>query len=431
MSGHSGTYGWVFGQMRVDPNDENRVYTLGLWINVSDDGGATLEPIRRKIHADQHGMWIDPDNSNYILAAHDGGISVSYDKGENWRSLISELPLAQFYNVEYDLNEPFRVYGSVQDHHSFYTEVDLSRGKDNVQPTEWEYTLGAEGSTHQVDPRDNNSIFASLFYGKLAKATVAGYPEDMEWVLYETYPDEPAYRGQWMAPTLLSSHNPDIVYHGVQYVLKSIDKGGTWKVISPDLTYNDPDKQGDISYQTLTAIEESIFNADLLYAGTDDGRLWRTKDGGESWEDICTSPLPVRWVSRIVASQHDFGTVYVTQTGRRDDDAAVYVWRSRNFGDTWEDISANIPAGPVNVIREDPRSDSILYLGTDVGVYVSKNAGESWEVLGDLPCTYVHDLAIHPRDNMIIIATHGRGMFVLDAEPVNKQKEVAVRDWDE
>jgi photosystem II stability/assembly factor-like uncharacterized protein len=431
MSGHSGTYGWVFGQMRVDPNDENRVYTLGLWINVSDDGGATLEPIRRKIHADQHGMWIDPDNSNYILAAHDGGISVSYDKGENWRSLISELPLAQFYNVEYDLNEPFRVYGSVQDHHSFYTEVDLSRGKDNVQPTEWEYTLGAEGSTHQVDPRDNNSIFASLFYGKLAKATVAGYPEDMEWVLYETYPDEPAYRGQWMAPTLLSSHNPDIVYHGVQYVLKSIDKGGTWKVISPDLTYNDPDKQGDISYQTLTAIEESVFNADLLYAGTDDGRLWRTKDGGESWEDICTSPLPVRWVSRIVASQHDFGTVYVTQTGRRDDDAAVYVWRSRNFGDTWEDISANIPAGPVNVIREDPRSDSILYLGTDVGVYVSKNAGESWEVLGDLPCTYVHDLAIHPRDNMIIIATHGRGMFVLDAEPVNKQKEVAVRDWDE
>ena len=129
MSGHSGTYGWVFAQMRVDPNDENRVYTLGLWINVSTDGGATFEPIRRKIHADQHGMWIDPDNSNYILAAHDGGISVSYDKGENWRSFIKELPLAQFYNVEYDMNEPFRVYGSIQDHHSFYTEVDLSQGQ--------------------------------------------------------------------------------------------------------------------------------------------------------------------------------------------------------------------------------------------------------------------------------------------------------------
>ena len=425
MSGHSGTYGWVFAQMRVDPNDENRVYTLGLWINVSTDGGATFKPIRKEIHADQHGMWIDPDNSNYILAAHDGGISVSYDMGKNWRSFIKELPLAQFYNVEVDMNEPFGVYGSIQDHHSFHSTVDLSGGRDRIQPTEWDYTLGAEGSTHVVDPRDNNTIFASLFYGKLAKATVEGYPEDMEWVLPETFPEDPDFRGQWVAPTILSVHNADIVYHGVQYVLKSIDRGGTWKKISPDLTDNDPKKKGDISYQTISAMEESVFNSDLLYVGTDDGRLWRTKNGGESWEDIRTEPLPVRWVSRIVASKHDFGTVYVTQTGRRDDDAGVYVMRSTDFGTTWEDISANIPAGPVNVIREDPKDKNILYLGTDVGVYVSKDAGENWEVLGDLPCTYVHDLAIHPRDNMIIIATHGRGMFVLDADPVNINEEEA------
>jgi photosystem II stability/assembly factor-like uncharacterized protein len=421
MSGHSGTYGWVFGQVRVDPNDENRVYTLGLWINISTDGGASLEPVRRKIHADQHGMWIDPDNSNYILAAHDGGISVSYDKGENWRSLVEELPLAQFYNVEYDNHEPFRVYGSIQDHHSFYTEVDLSRGRDRVRPGEWEYTLGAEGSTHVVDPRDNNTIFASLFYGKLARSTVGGYPDDMDWLLPATFPGDPEFRGQWMAPTLLSDHNPDIVYHGIQYVLRSTDQGGTWEPISPDLSCNDPEKQGDISYQTISALEESPFNPKLLYAGTDDGRLWRTKDGGIKWEDIRTGPLPVRWVSRIVASKHDFGTVYVTQTGRRDDDAAVYVWRSTDFGTTWEDISSNLPAGPVNVIREDPDNPEILYLGTDVGVYVSKDAGKSWEVLGDLPCTYVHDLAIHPRENMIIVATHGRGMFVLDANPVNQK----------
>ncbi len=421
MTGHSGTYGWVFGQMRVDPNDEDRVYTLGLWINVSTDGGATFEPIKEKIHADQHGMWIDPDNSNYILAAHDGGISVSYDRGENWRNLIPELPLAQFYNVACDMHDPFRVYGSVQDHHSFYTEVDLSDGRDQVRPTEWNYTLGAEGSTHAVDLRDNNTIYASLFYGKLARSTVEGYPNDQEWVLPETFPEDPAFRGQWVAPTLLSHHNPDIVYHGVQYVLRSDDQGGTWERISPDLTYNDPDKKGDISYQTISALDESPFNPSLLYAGTDDGRLWRTKNGGKSWEDMRKEPLPVRWISRIVASQHDFGTVYVTQTGRRDDDAAVYVWRSEDFGSTWEDISGNIPAGPVNVIREDPGKDSILYAGTDVGVYISTDRGNQWQVLGDLPCTYVHDLAIHPRDNMVIIATHGRGMFVLDADPLNRK----------
>ncbi len=420
MSGHSGTYGWVFGQMRVDPNDENRVYTLGLWINVSSDEGANFEPIKQKIHADQHGMWIDPDNSNYILAAHDGGISVSYDMGENWRNLIKELPLAQFYNVEYDMHEPFRVYGSIQDHHSFFSEVDLSGGRDQVGPTQWDYTLGAEGSTHVVDPRDNNTIFASIFYGELARATVDD-PENKKMVLPKTFPKDSEFRGQWVAPTLLSLHNADIVYHGVQYVLKSTDKGGTWKKISPDLTYNDPKKQGDISYQTISALEESRYNSDLLYAGTDDGRLWRTKNGGETWEDIRKDPLPVLWVSRIVASEHDFGTVYVTQTGRRDDDAAVYVWRSTDFGTTWKDISSNIPAGPVNVIREDPGDKNILYLGTDVGVYVSKDGGQQWEVLGDLPCTYVHDMAIHPRDNMIIIATHGRGMFVLDADPINNK----------
>ncbi|MGM0473244.1 MAG: WD40/YVTN/BNR-like repeat-containing protein [Bacteroidota bacterium] len=428
MSQHSGTYGWVFGQMRVDPNDEERIYTLGLYINVSNDGGATFERIGKDIHVDHHGMWIDPDNSNYILAAHDGGISVSYDMGQNWRSFIPELPLAQFYNVEYDMSEPFRVFGSIQDHHSYYTEVDLTMGRDTVRPVEWEVTLGAEGSTHAVDPRDNNRIYASLFYGKLARATVEGYPDDMEWVLPENFPEDPESRGQWVAPTILSSHNPDIIYHGLQYVLKSTDRGGTWDKISPDLTYNDPEKKGDISYQTISVMDESVFNSKLLYAGTDDGRLWRTKNGGNSWKEIRKEPMPVRWISRVVASQHDFGTVYVTQTGRRDDDAQVYVWRSTDYGDTWEDIAANIPAGPVNVIREDPGSDSILYLGTDVGVYVSTDRGQQWRVLGDLPCTYVHDLAIHPRDNMIIVATHGRGMFVLDADPVNREKEEAAEE---
>jgi photosystem II stability/assembly factor-like uncharacterized protein len=422
MHDNFSTYGWVFGQVRVDPSDPNTVYSMGIWLNQSHDGGATFREIR-DIHADHHGLWIDPDNSNYILSAHDGGLSVSYDRGLNWRSFISELPLAQFYNIAYDLADPFRVYGSIQDHHSFYSEVDLSRGKDRIAPTEWKYTLGAEGSSHVVDPRDNNTILASLFYGKLAKATVSGYPGDMRYVLPSTYPEEQDFRGQWMAPTTFSPRNPDIVYHGVQHIMKSYDQGETWKQISPDLTFNDPKKQGDISYQTLTIIEESPFRSQLIYAGTDDGRLWRTKNGGQGWEEIRKDPMPVRWISRVVASKHDFGTVYVTQTGRRDDDAAVYIWRSTDFGETWEDVSGNIPVGPVNVIREDPTDPDILYVGTDVGVYVSLDRGTTWQILGDLPCTYVHDLKIHPRENLVIIATHGRGMFVLDAEPVNRKNE--------
>jgi len=428
MENHSATYGWVFGQIRVDPNDENGIYTMGIWFNQSLDGGATFKPIR-EIHADHHGLWIDPDNSNYLLSVHDGGLSVSYDKGENWRSLIEELPLAQFYNVAFDNAEPFRVFGSIQDHHSFYSEVDMSRGRDRIRPTEWEYTLGAEGSSHIVDNRDNNTILASLFYGKLAKATVEAYPEDMSYVLPSTYPDEPEFRGRWMAPTIFSPHNHDIVYHGIQYVMKSIDLGETWERISPDLTSNDPQKRGDISFQTITSIDESPFRAGLIYAGTDDGRLWRTKDGGKTWTDIRKNPMPERWVSRIVASKYDLGTVYVTQTGRRDDDAEVYVWRSTDFGDTWEDISANIPVGPVNVIREDPIDNEILYLGTDVGVFVTKDKAASWEILGDLPCTYVHDLQIQPRENLIIIATHGRGMFILDANPVNNKDKRRSRNY--
>jgi len=422
MRNHSSTYGWVFGQIRVDPNDENNIYSLGIWLNQSFDSGETFNEIR-DIHADHHGMWIDPDNSNYILSAHDGGISVSYDRGKNWRSLIKELPLAQFYNVEFDYADPFRVYGSIQDHHSFYSEVDLSNGRDQVPATEWEYTLGAEGSTHIVDPRDNNTIFASLFYGKLAKGTVSDYLEDNRYVLPSTYPEEEDFRGQWMAPTIFSPHNPDIVYHGVQHVMRSEDLGETWERISPDLTTNDPGKRGDISYQTLTSIDESPFRSGLIYAGTDDGKLWRTKDGGEHWKEILNNPMPQKWISRIVASKYDFGTVYVTQTGRRDDDAQVYIWRSTDFGETWEDCSGNIPIGPVNVIREDPHAKNILYAGTDVGVYLSTDSGKTWEVLGDLPCTYVHDLKIHPRENLVIIATHGRGMFVLDAEFINKNQQ--------
>ncbi|HDZ40128.1 MAG TPA: hypothetical protein ENH59_00380 [Bacteroidetes bacterium] len=428
MERHSATYGWVFGQIRVDPSDENIVYIGGISLSKSTDGGKTFTQLRGP-HADHHGLWIDPGNGNYLLNVQDGGLTISYDQGETWKYPIEQLPLAQFYNIEYDMSTPFRVFGSIQDHHSFFTTVDLSRGRDNVRPTEWRNILGAEGTTHAVNKVDNNTIYASSFYGNLARAEIDTYPQGQKGILPMRYSDEEILRGQWVAPTLLSPHNQDIVYHCMQYVLMSRDRGDTWEYISPDLSYNDPEKMGDISYQTISAFDESPLKFGLLYAGTDDGRLWRTKDGGKNWTEIRSDPVPVKWVSRITASQYDLGTVYMTQTGRRDDDFQVYIWKSTDFGDTWTDISGNIPVGPVNVIREDPVNSNILYVGTDAGVYVSKDGGESYEVLGDLPYAYVHDLQIHPGDNMIIIATHGRGMWVLDANDVNDKDKMRRRRW--
>ncbi len=423
MERHSGTYGWVFGQIRTDPDDENTIYTLGIWLNKSTDGGKTFSTITDP-HCDHHGLWIDPANPNYILDVHDGGLSISYDKGESWKHPIEALPLSQFYNITYDYNAPFRIFGSIQDHHSYYGTVDLSLGRDNARAVEFEHTLGAEGSIHVIDPRDNNTLYASVYYGNLARTEVDKYPESTKQVLPPNYPDEPALRGQWVSPITMSAHNNDIIYFGTQYVMMSKDRGGTWEKISPDLTYNDPEKFGDINYQTIQALDESPLLHGLIYAGTDDGRIWRTKDCGKNWKEIRSGAVPQRWVSRITASRYELGTVYMTQTGRRDDDFQVYVWKSTDFGETWQDISGSIPVGPVNVIREDPINPDILYVGTDASVYISKNKGKSWDVLGDLPFAYVHDLQIHPRDNMIIVATHGRGIFIMDANPVNRKEEI-------
>ncbi len=429
MERHSATYGWVFGQIRVDPNDENTVYTMGIQLNQSTDGGKTFKSLRGP-HVDHHGLWIDPSNSDYLLNVQDGGLTMSYDKGKTWKFPIEVLPLAQFYNVAYDFSTPFRVFGSIQDHHSFYAPVDLSRGRDRVPLQEFKNILGAEGSTHAVNPEDNNTIYSSTFYGALARAEINNYPKSTKDLLPNMYPEETPLRGEWVAPSIISKHNPDIIYHGMQYVMMSRDRGDTWEFISPDLSFNDPKKRGDINYQTISVLDESPLRFGLLYAGTDDGRIWRTKDNGKTWTEIRNGAVPQKLVSRIVASKYDIGTVYITQSGRRDDDFQVYIWKSTNFGDTWQDISGNIPLGPVNVIREDPVNKDILYVGTDAGVFVTKEGGKKWDILGTLPYSYVHDLAVHPRDNMIIIATHGRGLWVMDANPVN-EKDKRRRNYQE
>jgi len=427
MERHSGTYGWVFGQIRVDPNDAETSYIMGVPFSRSTDGGKTYTSFRDDPGGDNHALWIDPSNSNYLIKGFDQGVAVSYDKGQSWRYFQKEINVCQFFNINFDMATPFKVYGSMQDHGSFRGKVDLSRGRDRIPAVEFESAPGGEGSNHFVDPTNPDIVYSAGFYGTISRAEYdkpgryPGYPFTKT-ILPVLYENEPPLRGQWLAPFILSPHNPDILYHGMQYVFRSLDRGDTWERISPDLTTNDPATRGDIRYQTLFAISESPIMYGLIYAGTDDGRLWVTKDGGKAWTEITAGLAPGKWMSRAVASAYDLSTVYVAQNGKRDDDFTPYVWKSADYGKTWTSLAKGIPVGPVNVIREDPVNKDILYVGTDMGVYVTTDGGKTWMVLGgNLPTVYAHDLIIHPRDNVVVVATHGRGMWALDADKVNNK----------
>lgn len=418
MRNLSATYGWVFGQIRVDPVHEDRIYVMGLELNVSDDGGKTFRQLRG-MHVDHHGLWIDPDNPDYLVNVNDGGVVISYDGGKNWKTFTRNLPLVQFFTVNYDMGTPFQVYGSIQDHGSYRGKVDLGRGRLQIPAVDWEEAPGGEGSNHAIDPADPDLVYSAGFYGSLTRTDLkSGVEKD---ILPRVVQGEAKLRGQWLAPFILSPHNPGIVYHGMNCLFRSLNRGDSWEKISPDLSYGEKDKLGDIPFQTIFSISESPLKFGLIYAGTDDGRAHVTQNGGMDWEEISDGLMARKWISRIVASAYDPGTVYLAQNGKRDDDFTPYLWKSTNFGRNWENMVNNIPSGPINVIREDPVNRNVLYVGTDLGVYVSINGGREWHTLAkNLPTTYVHDLAVHPRDRILVCATHGRGMYALDVSHIQQ-----------
>jgi len=423
MFNQSMTYGWFFGQVRVDPSDENTVYTSGIRFNVSRDGGRTFSTLKPP-GVDHHGMWIDPEDSQFFILAFDQGLAITRDGGKTWKNSRNNLPVVQFYNVSYDLDSPFRVYGSVQDHGSFRGIVDLSQGRDQIPAVEFERAPGGEASTHAIDPANPEIVYSAGFFGRISRTDYGKTGNERQTPIFPAQAEnEPYLRGQWLAPILMSPHDPQTIYLGVQYLFRSRNMGNDWQRISPDLTRDLESERGEVPFQTIFAISESPLAADLIYVGTDDGRAHVTRDGGKKWQEIVKGLAPDRWISHITASAFKEGTVYLAQNGKRDEDFRAYVWKSTDFGVSWRDISANLPLGPVNVIREDPGNENILYLGTDLAVYVSTDAGASWQVLGgNLPVTYVHDLVIHPRDNIVIIATHGRGMWALDAAQINRKE---------
>ena len=418
MESLAGTYGWVFGQIRVDPNDVNRIYVMGVPLVVSDDAGKTFRTLRG-MHSDHHGLWIDPANSNYLVNVNDGGIAVSYDRGANWRTFYDNLPLVQFFNVTVDNASPARAYGSIQDHGSRRGTIDLSRGRNSIPAQDWVNAPGGEGTIHGVDPRNPNIVYSTSFYGNLWRDDLS--TNQRVNIVPRTAPGEPPLRMQWLTPFILSTHNPDVIYHGAQHLYRSPDRGQTWQKISPDLTYNNPAFYGDIPYQTIFSIAESPLRAGLLYAGTDDGRVHITRDDGRNWSEITSGLVPGKFIAEIVASQYDEGTVFLVQNGKRDDDFRPYIWKSTDYGRNWSSLVNGLASGPVNVIKEDPRNRNVLYVGTDQGAYASVDAGRSWQALpAELPTTYVHDLAIQPRDDILVAATHGRGMYALDVRPIQQ-----------
>lgn len=417
MESVGGTYGWVFGQIRVDPNDENKIYVMGVQLHVSEDAGRTFERVTGT-HVDHHGLWIDPSNSEYLVNNNDGGAYVSYDGGENWRFFV-EIPVVTFFNVNHDMGDPFRVYGSVQDHGSFSAEVDLSQGRHTIPAVDWDNAPGGEGSHHAIDPIDADIVYSAGFYGSISRTDI-GTGESTP-IMPKVEEGADPLRGQWLAHFILSPHNADVIYHGMNYVFRSTDRGDTWMRISPDLSDNDVGRLGDIQFQTITALAESPIRQGLIYAGTDDGHVWVMQGPDAGWTEITSGMHEARFTTEIVASQYGESTVYVTQNGRRSDDFAPYVWRSTDYGQNWVSLSENVPTGPVNIIREDPENQNMLYLGTDVGVYVSMDRGETWMPLENgMPSTFVHDLVIHPREDFLVAATHGQGMLALDVRQLQK-----------
>jgi len=411
------TFGYYFGQVRVAPDDAERIYVVGVPIVTSGDGGKTFASLQGpQVHPDHHAWWIDPADARRMVIGNDGGLDISYDGGKTWLKLDAQ-PVGQFYTVALDMADPYNVAGGLQDNGTL-KGPSTSRWETGEQ---WSAIGGGDGMHVAVDTRDNETWFVGSQFGFYQRKGPGGSHE----VRPREGLKEPALRYNWNAPIVLSPHNQDIVYYGANRLFRSMDKGDTWTAISPDLTSSKA--RGDVPYATITSVSESPLAFGLIWAGTDDGHVWTTTGGGDRWTAVDAKLPADRWVSRVIASAHVRERAYVAFNGYRNDDATPYLYASDDLGAHWRSIAAGLPAEPVNVVREDPVNGDVLYVGTDRGVYVSLDRGGHWTALAaGLPNVPVHDLAVHPRERELVAATHGRSMWLVDVLPV--EEYAAVRD---
>jgi photosystem II stability/assembly factor-like uncharacterized protein len=433
-------YGWKFCDIDVSPENPEEIYILGNRAFHSTDGGRTYtrigEAIRRLhetgglvMHLDHHELWIDPTDPNHLLLGNDGGVFSSYDRGQSWLHLDS-IPIAQFYAVAVDMAEPFNIYGGTQDDAAEYGpstyQVDDSRNEGepwkHVYLDQW---TGGDSFVTLPDPTDPRFVYYEHQNGDLRRMDITGpsiqtgSPSSHR-IMPRAPRGEAPWRIGWYMPYMISAFDPSTLYAGANKLLESTDRGTTWRAISPDLSDPAGGDRALVPYGTITMIAESPVQRGVIYVGTEGGHIHETADGGAHWSEV-DAGLPRRWVSSLIASRYDAGTAYAAFTGYREDDSRAYLYRSTDFGATWTSITANLPDESINVVREDPRNPAILYVGTDAGVYASLDRGHTWVSLSaTLPTTPVMDLVIHPRDDEIVVGTHGRGIFMLDARPIQQ-----------
>lgn len=410
-----GTPPYYYGQIRVDPNDKEHVYLLSVGVTHTTDGGKTWSsPFG--FGGDNHAMWINPADSSHLVLGHDHGMGVSFDAGRSWLSPDNK-PLAQFYAVGYDMDRPYNVYGGLQDNGSLRGPSTL-KGGGSIPFEAWYRVGGGDGFYNVVDPTDSRWLYNESQFGAIQRMDQkTGQSRSIR---YSRPQGQDPLRWNWMSPIMLSPHTPEVLYHAANVLLRSTNRGDSWTEISPDLTKNLPERRngsGNIQYATITTIDESPVVSGVIWAGTDDGNVQLTRDGGKTWTNV-TDKIgghPGYWVSRVIASHHDAATAYATATGYRRDDFKPFVWKTTDYGASWTSLAANLPNEAINVIREDPKNQNLLFVGTDFGLYATLDGGKVWQRMKNgLTTNPVHDLAIHPREHEIIVGTHGRGIYIAD-----------------
>jgi photosystem II stability/assembly factor-like uncharacterized protein len=425
---------FYFANLIVDPKNPDRVFKPDLNLSVSDDGGKSFSNTGGGSHGDWHDLWIDPDNTKHIIGGDDGGLWISHDGGNRWQ-LTENLPVAQFYHVDVDNQDPYQVYGGLQDNTNWIGDSQFPGG---VTVSNWQSVLGGDGFYAFADPADPNYVYAETQGGEIARYNRktydardikprAGYKEKL--------------RFNWNTPMALSPNEKGTLYIGAQFLFRTRDHGETWDRISPDLSTNDPEKQkqeqsGGITvdnssaetHTTIYTISESPKNGQLIWVGTDDGNVQITQDGGKTWNNVVKNVKglqPASWVSHVEASRFDAATAYATFDRHTFGDMNPYVYKTSDYGKTWTRIAGPEQGlrGYAHVVKEDAVKPDLLFVGTEFGLWITNNGGKSWAQFkgGNFPSVAVRDIAIAEEKNDVVLATHGRGIWIIDDDTPVRQ----------